>query len=325
MTTVHRVKVTPTMLSGMQDAFAPLENRGIEVVHNTGTYPMDVAELTQWISDAEAVIAGLDELSRDVFIACPQLKIVARNGVGLDNVNLPAATEYGVLVTVPLGANSTSVAELTIGLLISLVRGVVNNHNRIQQGTWERFPGIELAGKTLGIIGLGRIGKKVARRATAFGIQVIAHDIAPDHDFAREHRIAFVPRDDLLAASDFVSLHVPLDTSTQNMIDTSAFSQMRPGTFLVNTARGGVVDHSALVEALNSGHIAGAALDVHPVEGVVDTILLARPNVITTTHLGAYTHASLRYTAQAAVQNIIDLLDGKLTENVVNPEVWSCD
>lgn len=323
--TINRVKVTPTMLSSMHEAFSPLVTRGIEVIHNAGTYPMDAGELYQWIGDAEAVIAGLDDLSREVFAACPRLKIIARNGVGLDNVDLTAATEYGIVVTVPLGANSTSVAELAIGMMISLVRGIVANHNRVQQGTWERIPGVELAGKTLGIIGLGRIGKKVARRAAAFGMNVIAYDIAPDYDFAREHRIVFVTRDDLLTACDMVSSHVPLDGSTRNMIDAKALSQMRPGSFLINTARGGVVDHTALVDALDSGHLAGAALDVHPIEGIVSTTLLGRSNVITTTHLGAYTHDSLLYTTQAAVQNIIDLLDGKLTENVVNPEVLHRD
>jgi D-3-phosphoglycerate dehydrogenase len=325
MITIRRVKVTPTMLSGMHDAFSPLVNRGIEVTHNTGPYPMDAVALSQWIGDAEAVIVGLDDLSREVYATCRQMKIIARNGVGLDNVDLAAATEHGVVVTVPLGANSTSVAELAIGLMISLVRGFVANHNRVQQGTWERVPGMELAGKTLGIIGLGRIGKKVARRAAAFGMHVIAHDIAPDYDFAREHRITFASRDDLLMASDVVSLHVPLDESTRDMLDANALSQMRPGTFLVNTARGGVVDHAALVDALDSKHLAGAALDVHPVEGVVDASLIGRSNVITTTHLGAYTHDSLLYTTQAAVQNIVDLLDGRLTENVVNPEVLHHD
>ncbi|MEM6282334.1 MAG: phosphoglycerate dehydrogenase [Chloroflexota bacterium] len=321
MKDIQSVYVTPPMLADMPQAFAPLTERGISVIHNNGEYPMPAAQLAAWLMDGQAAIVGLDELTRDVFAVCPELTIVARNGVGLDNVDLVAATEYGVAVTVPQGANSTSVAELTFGLMISLVRGVVDNHNRVQHGQWERLHGVELAGKTLGIIGLGHIGKKVARRAGAFGLNTIAHDIAPDHDFAREHRIKLAKLEDLLANSHVVTLHVPLDSSTQNMIDAAALQHMRRGAFLINTARGGVVNHMAVATALDAGHLAGVALDVHPDEGNVSSYMLGRANVITTTHVGAYTYESLMYTTQAAVQSIIDVIDGKITRQVLNPEV----
>lgn len=314
--------VTPNMLANFADAFAPLHAAGIDVVHNDGVYPMTAAQLTGWLGDAPAALIGLDEVTGAVIDACPHLRVIARNGVGMDTVDLAAATQRGVLLTVPLGANSTSVAELTLGLLIALVRHVLPVHRRAQADRWQRIQGIELAGKTLGIIGLGRIGKKVARRAQAFNMTVIAHDIAPDTYFAHEHQIAMLTRDEVLSEADVVSLHVPLTDLTQHIIDEKALSQMRRGSYLINTARGAVVHHAALVAALDAGHIAGAALDVHPVEGHVDEGLRHRANVITTAHLGAYTVDSLRYTTEMAVQSILDIAEGRQPAGLVNPAAW---
>lgn len=317
-----RVLVTPPMLAEYPGLFDPLRDKGLEVVINDGPYPMNAAQLAVFLQDAMAAVIGLDEVPACVFEACPTLSIIARNGVGMDNVDVAAASRHGVIITAPFGANSTSVAELTIGLLIALVRLVVANHNRAQQGVWKRIPGMELSGKTLGIIGLGRIGKKVARRARAFNLTVIAHDIAPDHYFAGEHEIRMVSRDVLLAESDIVSLHVPLTPLTRYMMNRDTFAQMKPGAYLLNTARGAVVDMVALAQVLDSGHLAGAALDVHMVESAVDAAMLGRPNVITTTHLGAYTHDALLNTAAMAVDSIIQVLENKQPSGLINPEAW---
>lgn len=319
---VKRVVVTPPMLADMPEAFAPLEARGLDVCINDEIYPMNAPKLATFIGDAEVAIVGLDMISAEVFDLCSRLGMVARNGVGMDNVDLDAANHHDVLITAPLGANSTSVAELVMGLMITLVRGVIPNHNRVQAGVWQRVAGVELAGKTLGIIGLGRIGKKVARRAQAFNMRVIAQDIAPDHYFARENQIQFMERETLLQESDVVSLHVPLTPLTFHMINRDTLGQMKPGAFLVNTARGSVVDGDALVDALERGHLNGAALDVHPLEGSIEPVLKNRSDVITTTHLGAYTHDSLRYTTEMAVDSIIQVLDNQQPDGLMNPEVW---
>ena len=316
-----KVFVTPPMLADLPDVFQPLRDAGIEVVVNTGAYPLSGADLSASIGDAEAVILGLDSVDATLFETCPNLRILARNGVGMDTVDLDAATRAGVFVTVPYGANSTSVAELTFGMMIALVRRIVSNHNRVQAGTWRREPGVELAGKTLGIIGLGRIGKKVARRALGFEMRVTAHDIAPDDAFARAHGIPFVSRDALLETSDIVSLHVPLTDLTHHLIDTAALARMPHGAFLINAARGAVVDTRALADSLDNGHLAGAALDVHPVEGRIEPELLDRPNVITTTHLGAYTHEALDATARSAVESLLQFFGGEQPENLANPDV----
>ena len=319
---VKQVAVTPPMLTDMREAFAPLEARGLVVHINEGVYPMNAHDLAKFIGDAEIAIVGLDLIAAEVFAQCSRLRIVARNGVGMDNFDLDAANRHKVLVTAPMGANSTSVAELAMGLMIALVRGVVANHNRVQAGVWERIAGIELAGKTLGIIGLGRIGKKVARRAQAFNMRVIAQDIAPDRYFAKENQIQFVERETLLRESDVVSLHVPLTPLTRHMMTHDTFSQMKPGAFLINTARGAVVETESLIRALDEGHLRGAALDVHPAEGAIESVLKNRSDVITTTHLGAYTHDSLRYTTEMAVDSILQVLDNRRPEGLMNSEIW---
>ncbi|MEQ8676430.1 MAG: phosphoglycerate dehydrogenase [Aggregatilineales bacterium] len=319
---IRRVMVAPDMLSELRTTFAPLVERGIDVVHNHDIYPMNAEQLALWLGDADAAIIGLDEVTEAVFEACPNLWIVARNGVGMDNVDIPAANAHNVIITAPFGANSTSVAELALGLLITLVRHVVPVHNDAQAGNWYRLQGMELAGKTLGIIGLGRIGKKVARRAQAFNMRVIANDIAPDGYYSREHQIPMMAFDEVLSQVDVLSLHVPLTPLTRHMINRDSLGKMKRGSYLINTARGGVVDSQALSEALDSGHIMGAALDVHPEEGVVEDCLLNRANVITTTHLGAYTRDSLQLTAEMAVQSIVDIFDGKRPAGLINSEIW---
>lgn len=311
------------MLAGFTDLFSPLHQAGIEVVFNTDVYPMSAAQLANWLGNTTAAIIGLDEVTAQVLEACPALKVIARNGVGMDNVDLDTATQYGVLVTVPLGANSTSVAELTMGLMISLVRHVLPVHKLAQEGQWRRIEGLELNGKTLGIVGLGRIGKKVARRAQAFNMHIIANDISPDTYFARENQINLLSFSEVLAQADILSLHVPLTKLTHHMINTDALAHMRRGSYLINTARGPIVDVGALAGALDQQHIAGAALDVHAVEHQVDDRLLGRNNVITTTHLGAYTIDSLRYTTEMAVNSIMDIFYGRVPLGLVNPEVSS--
>lgn len=316
----RRVMVTPSMLAAFDEAFGPLREAGVEVIFNSGHYPMNAVELARFIGDAELAIVGLDTLSAEVFAACPRLKIVARNGIGLDNVDLDAASAHGVTVTVPHGANSISVAELAFGLMLALHRQIVAAHRRVERGIWRREIGVELAEKTLGIIGLGRIGKQVARRALAFDMHVIANDIAPDHAFAGKYGIPFVSRDDLLRTADIVSLHVPLTPLTQHMIDAQALRAMKRSAALINTARGPVVDAQALVDALDGGMIAGAALDVHTVEGQVEPFLLNRDNVVITTHLGAYTHESLLKTTRGAVQSLLQYIRHLPLDGVVNHE-----
>lgn len=310
------------MLAEMPQLFAPLSDLGMNVVFNKGRYPQEPDELAACLQDATAVILGLDHLTEPVLRACPKLRIAARNGVGMDNVNLEAATRHGVLVTAPLDANSTSVAELTIGLLISLVRQVIPTHNLLQQGTWRRTIGTELAGKTLGIIGLGRIGRKVATRAQALDMRVVATDIAPDESFAQERGVELISLAELLSTADVISFHVPLTARSYYMLNRETLKLLKKGCYLINTARGSVLDPVAVASALDNGILAGAALDVYSTEGQADELMLNRPNVITTSHLGAYTRESLEKTTIVAVQSIVDIHTGICPPGLMNPEAW---
>jgi D-3-phosphoglycerate dehydrogenase / 2-oxoglutarate reductase len=322
-----RVAISPTMLAQFDNAFDPLRSLGLQVVINQGSYPLPEEALIAFLDDAFAAVIGLDRVTDHVLNACPKLRLVARNGVGLDNVDLESAARHQVLVTTPIGANSHSVAELTIGLIIDLLRHVLPSYADLSHGTWKRVQGGELNQRTLGIIGLGHVGKLVADLALGFGAKVIANDILPDHEFANPRNIPFVSLDELLARADIVSLHVPLTPLTENMIDAQRLAAMKKGALLINTARAGVVDPVALASAITQNHLAGAAVDVHFDEtdksGHAHPALIGNPKIIITPHLGAYTTESLRRTTEMAIQSIVDVVGGHQPEGLVNPDVRS--
>lgn len=318
----RRIVVTPPILLSKAHLFEPLSALGFCVVFNEGPYPMSATELTTFVADATAAVVGLDELNATVFETCRHLRAVARNGVGLDQVDLEAATRHGVLVTAPVGANSTAVAELTLGLLIALQRHVIPAHSLLKKHTWQRRVGTELAEKTLGIIGLGRIGKKVAVRARAFDMRVVAHDICPDEVFADVNWIEIVPLNFLLQNADVVSLHLPLTPETFHLMNQHTFERMKRDAVLVNTARGEIVDAVALANALRDGVVAGAALDVHQTETSAHPLLLHQENVVLTPHLGAYTNESLERTTIGAVESLVQIFEGRKPTDLINAEAW---
>ncbi|MGH8915700.1 MAG: hydroxyacid dehydrogenase [Acidimicrobiia bacterium] len=235
-----------------------------------------------------------------------ELKAVGRAGVGVDNIDVEAASARGIAVLNAPAGNTIAAAELTITLILSVVRRVAEADRSIRAGKWERsrFQGVELRGRTLGVIGAGRIGAAVAERCRAFGMKIIAYDPYLAADRLADLGVPVGQLEDLLRASDVLTLHVPLTDETKGMIDDSAFEKMKPGAFLVNVSRGGVVDESALATALREGRIAGAALDVYenePLPG--DSPLLAAPNVVLTPHLGAST-------SEAQVQVALEVAAG---------------
>ena len=314
------------MLAQFPDAFESLRSLGLNVVHNDGAYPLSENALAEFMDGAIAAIVGLDRVTDRVLTACPGLRVIARNGVGLDNVDIDAATRHRVIVTAPVGANSRSVAELTIGLIIALLRQVIPRHIDLQRGVWKRVQGSELSDKTLGIIGLGRVGQQVAKLGQGLDVRVIANDILPEIEFAARHGIPLISLGDLLAQSDIVSLHVPLTALTENMVNARRLAAMKAGAYLINTSRAAIVDPYSLAVAVEQGHLAGAAVDVHFDErdkgGHAHAALIGRPNIITTPHLGAYTTESLRRTTEMAVKSIVDALSGRIPEGLVNQDAW---
>jgi D-3-phosphoglycerate dehydrogenase len=282
-------------------------------------------QLVAQVGDADALMirSGV-KITREVLAAAKNLKIVARAGVGVDNVDLPAATEYGVVVVNTPGGNTISTAEFTLGLMLSVARFIPQGDASLKAGKWDRktFIGVELRGKTLGIVGYGRIGRAVAKRALAFDMTVLAYDPFVSAEQAQESGATKVELDELYQRSDFITLHALVNNDTQHMINASALAKMKDGVRIVNAARGGLIDDVALAEALKSGKVAGAALDVYEEEPPPSSHpLIGLTNVIDTPHLAASTSDAQVVVGIEAAELIVDyLLHGKLS-NVCNADV----
>jgi len=257
--------------------------------------------------------------------ALPAVKVVSNFAVGYDNVDVPRATQGGVLVCNTPGVLDRAVADLTMGFVICLARDMVEGDAYVRQGAWLRGPApltADLAGKTLGLLGMGRIGRMVARRAQAFDMRVIYHNRNRDTPSEQEGLAAYRSRDQLLAESDFLSVHIPLSAETRGSVGMREFEAMKPSAYLINTARGAVVDEAALVQALRDGRIAGARLDVMEREPLDPASpLCALSNVVLQAHAGSATVETRRAMMELAVANLLDALGGRQPRAMVNPAV----
>jgi D-3-phosphoglycerate dehydrogenase / 2-oxoglutarate reductase len=295
---------------------AIIRDAGLELVLAAGSAPLTAAQLAPLAADADALLLGLDHCDASVFAAAPRLQVVSRFGAGVDTVDLEAAARHGVTVTTTPYANTVAVAELTLGLLLTLARDLPKAIATARSGGWARSPGWELDGKTLGLVGLGRIGRAVAVRAAAFGMRVIGYD-----PYVRDvPQVASVELDELWASADAVSLHLGLDGRTRHLVDATVLSRMKPSAVLINTSRGGLVDEAALTEALRTGGIAAAAADAFDREPPTGSPLLELPNFVPTPHLGAATREAARRMGEAAARNVVAVLTGRgNADAVVSP------
>ena len=267
----------------------------------------------------DGYIAGLDQIDRAALQAADRLKVIARYGVGVDRVDLAAAAEKSIVVTNTPLANAISVAELTIGLMLALARSIPALAAETRAGGWSRAVGVTLEGKTIGLIGLGSIGKAVATRLRAFDCALIAHDPAPDTRFAAANGIALAALDEAISRADFLSLHCPLLPTTRGMVNASFLARIKPGAFLINTARGELIDEAALLEALRSGRLRGAALDAFTIEPPAKgNPLLALPQVIATPHCGAHTDGAANAMGWGALRDCLAVLRGEKPAFPVN-------
>ncbi len=259
------------------------------------------------------IVRGRTKVTSAVFAAAPRLKVVGRSGVGVDNIDLQAAQAHGVTVVNAPASTTLAVAELTLGLLLSLARMLPRADASMKDGRWLKkdLVGVELSGKTLGIIGVGNIGSAVARRASALGMSVIGYDGACEDDVVSQRGVGPVSISELYARSDFITLHVPLTPQTRGMIGAAALEQMKPGVRLVCTARGGIIDEDALLAALDAGRVSAAALDVFAQEPPGATRLVAHPNVIATPHIGAQTEEAQARAAQDIASEALAALNGQ--------------
>ena len=310
-----------------QEGVDILKKNGFDVDVKTG---LDKQELKRIIKDYDAVIVrSQTKLTEDIIGAASRLKVIGRAGVGLDNVDIGAATKKGVIVMNAPGGNTISTCEHTFALIMSLARKVPFGHASLKKGEWNRskFKGIEIYSKTLGIIGFGRIGKEVAKRARAFGMEVLVYDPFITEEIVANTGVKSVTLKELLARSDIVTVHVPLTAETKGLISKSEISLMKHDSFIINCARGGIVDEDALCEALGSKRIAGAALDVFINEPPSNLDLIKMDNLIVTPHLGASTQEAQVNVAVEIAHCIKDTLLGRAIRNSVNyvqmePEVY---
>lgn len=268
-------------------------------------------ELIEHIGDAHVLVSGTEPVTARVLDAAPHLKVISKHGVGYENIDLDAARERGIPVTLARGVHMDTVADLAFGLLLALARQIPLGDSSVKAGEWKLIVGTELAHKTLGIIGLGQIGKAVCRRAKGFGMQVVAHDAYEDHAFASSWGVRYLALPDLLAQSDFVSIHAPLASDTRHLIGAEQLQWMKPSAFLINTARGELVDEAALYDALVAGHIAGAAADVFAQEPPTGSPLLTLPQFIASPHSAGQTKEGLQRMGEVTAENALRVLRGE--------------
>ncbi len=301
---------TPKVLSNEDYVRGFLRERGCELIEQDRTKTPNRQEFLKLVADADGLVPAMDRVDEEVFSIAPRLRVVSAQGVGYDHIDIAAADRHGVAVCICAGCNNHAVSELAFAMMLNLARHVRVADAAMRDGGWPRLLGPELWGKTLGIIGLGRVGKASALIARGFGMRVLATDIAWDITFANEHGISYVPLHRLLRESDFVSIHCPLNSQTRGMIDERALEQMKPTAFLINTARGPIVKESALVGALREKMIAGAGLDVFEVEPQPQNPYLELPNVLLTPHLGGATFEAMDRSLELSMLNITQVLHG---------------
>ncbi|WP_428390734.1 NAD(P)-dependent oxidoreductase [Lichenicoccus sp.] len=302
-----RILVTPRSLTAApEDTRRRLEQAGFEVVLCTAGHTPSEAELLRLLPGCAGWIAGIEPVSERVLRAAAGLRAISRNGAGTDNLPLATAAELGIAVLRAPGANARGVAELAIGLMLASLRAIPTQSADLRRGAWQRRPGGEIGGRVVGVVGCGAVGRYVINGCRGLGARVLGFDPFPS--FAPPDGFAWRGLDALLAECDIVSLHCPPPSDGRPLLDAQRIAQLRPGCHLINTARAGLVDELALLAALESGHVAGYATDVFPVEPPPPSKLLAHERVIATPHVGGFTAESVRAAADAAVDNLLSAL-----------------
>ena len=288
------------------------------VIYSPVTRPLTSVEVRELLPGVDGFIAGLDVIDRDALAGADRLKVIARYGVGVEKVDLAAARNKGIVVTNTPGANSSSVAELTLGLILALARQIPAAAQATREGGWPRLSGISIEGKTVGLLGFGSIGREVAKRLQVFDCTVVASDPFADPVAAEALGVKLTTQVDVVQQADILSLHLPVIPETRGMVNAAFLAQMKQGSLLVNTARGELIDEMALLAALESGQVAGAALDCFSVEPPgAKHPLLQLPQVIATPHAGAHTDGAINAMGWAALRNCLAVLRGETPPNPV--------
>ena len=301
-----KVLITPRSFGKHSEVpFRMLEEKGISITRNETGGIMTEEDMKTAIAGASGVIIGVDPLNASVLAEAPELRAVAKYGVGTDNIDLKYCEEKGIKVSITTGANSEAVADYTFALILALARKVIEIDSHCREKDWTKITTSDVGGKTLGLIGLGSIGKGVVKRAKGFGMEVLAYRRNWDEDYGREAGVEHATVDEICKRSDFISLHTPLTEETKNIIGGRELEMMKPGVFIINTARGGLIDEDALLAALESGRIGGAGLDVFAHEPPDDERWYGLKNVVMGSHCGASTTGAAESMSLMSAGNLL--------------------
>lgn len=295
-----------------------LEEKGYEIIKNETGKPLNNKEMSVLIEDVDGIIIGIDDLNTGIIKQASNLKVISKYGVGVDNIDIEAATTQGIVVTNTPKANIDAVADLTFALMLALARRIPEANRETKAGNWKKFIGTSVWRKKLGVIGLGKIGRQVVKRARGFEMEILCYDIIQDEEFARQFGVRYVDLETLLKESDYITIHTPLNNATKGMIGYKELEMINENAFLINTSRGGIIDEKALYDALKNNKIKGAALDAYEKEPPEKSPLVELKNIIMTSHNGAYTKEAINNMGIQAAQNLIDVLEGREPENRVN-------
>jgi len=319
-----KVVITATSFSEVtKEPEDRLLTAGHDVVHNPYGRPMTAAEVAPLLAGADACIAGVDDFSEPAFAQADRLKLIVKHGAGIDNIDVPACTKKRIAVANIPGANAEAVADMALALMLAVARHVPEGDRTTKAGKWINTYGIDLHRATVGLLGLGRIGKGVARRCRGFDARVLAYDPYFDEDFAAEHDIERADSiEQVMRESDFVSIHMPSTPETRKTINAEKIALMKPTAILVNTARGAIVDEDALAEALDAGRLFGAGLDVYAAEPPTGSRLLKCERAVTMPHVSSNTPGALLAMGNGCVDAVDAVFSGGRPPNLINPEVY---
>lgn len=313
-----KILITPTSVQKNTKVLKRLEEASLEPVFNPKGRPLEEEELIPLLKNCDGYIAGLDYITDKVLKECRHLRVISRYGAGYDRVDMEAAKRYGITVTNTQGVNAQAVGELALALMFSVARKIPYLDQQTKKGEWTRTTGTELKGKTLGILGLGAIGKVLAGCAVGCGMNVRVYDPYIDEAYCKKFGILSVAMEEILSDSDVISIHMPLTRDTKHLIDSKTIEQMKTGVIIINTSRGGIIDENAALQALEKGKIGGLGLDAFEQEPPGESPLFLFPNVVVTPHTGAHTKEATEGMAERAVDNLLAVLAGKRCDYIVN-------
>lgn len=281
-----------------------------EIVFNTsGRYTKE--ELISNLQDADGAIVGLDKIDESILSECKHLKVISKYGVGLDNINLEDCKKYNVKVGWTGGVNKLSVAEMTLGYMLMLCRNLFTTSNELKNGIWNKSGGFQLSGKKIGIIGVGHIGKEVIRLLKPFNCEILVNDIINQDEFYKENNLIEVSKEEIFKTCDIVTIHTPFNDTTNNLIDKKIFEMMKTSSFIINSARGGIINENDLKYALQNKLIAGASIDAYVEEPPTDKGLLVLPNLICTPHIGGNANEAVEAMGMSAIEHLKEYFKDK--------------